>query len=441
MHTSLVGRLAQRQSASFTSKMLGVQIPQRPQEFCYNQTMLYFSEIAGKKVYTEDKIIIGKLEDLIFLISDNPIVSKIVIRNNTGQKLIIAVDYLQKINNSLTIEKEFLSTYLEENELFLVKNLLDKQIIDLKGNKIVRVNDVALNEDREKLSIAGVDIGILGLMRRIRIFGGDNFYKLIRLFNIKITSQFLSWSDIQPLELIRGQVRLKKKEEKLEKVRPEDLADYLEKTNVINARKFLKILETEKAAEVISNLNINYQTSLFKSFRAEKAAKFLSFIDPDEAVDVILTLSKKRQEEIIKLLDPETKTKILHLLELSKNPIGSMITSEFLVVSAEDSARQTISQIRSKTIDFSALDYIYVVNKAGELVGVFSLHILFMQDLDTPVYKFMTQNVIVVHFTTPKEIVIKKMLKYKLYALPVIDEQKHIEGVITLDDLDLYNRL
>ncbi|MBI5127113.1 magnesium transporter [Candidatus Roizmanbacteria bacterium] len=398
--------------------------------------MLYFSEIVGKKVYTEDKILIGKLEDLIFLISENPIVTKILVRSLADQGLIISTDYLQRINDNLTIEKEFLSSYLEENELYLVKNLLDKQIIDLKGNKIVRVNDVALNQDKEKLTLAGVDIGFLGLARRIRIFGGDNFYKFIRRFNLKMTSEFLSWADIQPLELIRGEVRLKKQEAKLQKIRPEDLADYLEQTNVINARKFLKILDTEKAAEVISNLNINYQTSLFKSFRAEKAAKFLTFIDPDEAVDVLLTLPKKKQDEIIGLLNSETKANIERLLEFSNNQIGRLITTEFLSVDPNDSVRQVIDRIREKTIDFSSLDYIYVVNKERELVGVLSLHELLMQDLDTPVYKFMTQNVVVVHFTTPEEIVAKKMLKYKLYALPVIDENKRIQGLITLDDMN-----
>ena len=398
--------------------------------------MLYFSELIGKKVRTEDRIPVGSLEDFIFLASsDNPIVTKLLIRNVTGEKLIISTDYLRKINTELTIEKEFLSSYLEENELYLVKNLLDKQIIDLKGNKIVRVNDVALNQDKDRLSIAGVDIGILGIVRRIRIFGGDNFYKFLARLNIHLTSDFLSWADIQPLELIRGQVKLKKKEEKLEKVRPEDLADYLEKTNVINARKFLKILDTEKAADVISNLNINYQTSLFKSFRPEKAARFLTFIDPDEAVDVLLTLSKNRQTEIINLLDNQTKANILRLLELSKNPIGSLITTEFLTVAPDITTRQALDIIRKKTFDFSTLDYVYVINKEEELVGVFSLQELILQNLDTPVYKFMTQNVIVVHFTTPEEIVIKKMLKYKLYALPVIDEEKHLEGLITLDDM------
>jgi len=397
--------------------------------------MLYFSELVNKKVYTEDKIEIGVLKDFIFLISENPIVTKIVIKSLSGEKLIISTDYLQKINHYLTIEKEYLSTYLEENELFLVKNLLDKQIIDIKGNKIVRVNDVALNQDKEKLLVAGVDVGILGLARRIRIFGGDSFYKFLSRFNIRFTSQFLSWADIQPLELMRGRVKLKKKEDKLQKIRPEDLADYLEKTNVKNTRNFLKILDIKKAADVISNLNINYQTIIFKSFKKEVAAKFLSFIDPDEATDVLLTLSKNKQKEIIELLEPKVKSNILKLIDLSKNAIGGLITTEYFYVKPDDSVRKVIEMIKKITVNFFNLDYVYVVNKQEELVGVFSLHELLLQDFDTPVYKFMIQNVIVVHFTTPEEIVIKKMLKYKLYALPVIDENKHIQGLITLDDL------
>lgn len=397
--------------------------------------MLYFSELINKKIYTEDKIEVGILKDFIFLASENPIITKIVIKNVNGQNLIVSTDYLIKINSSLIIEKEYLSTYLEENELYLVKNLLDKQIIDLKGNKIVRVNDVALNQEKEKLIVAGVDIGILGLIRRIRFLGGDNLYKFLSRFSFRPTSQFLSWADVQPLELIRGQVKLKKKEEKLHKVKPEDLADYLERTNVINVRKFLKILDTEKAADVISNLNINYQTSLFKSFRPEKAARFLSFIDPDEAVDVLLTLPKSKRENILELLEDKIKTDILKLLELSKNTIGGLITTEYICVKSNESVREVIDKIKKNTFDFSTLDYVYVTNKQEELVGVFSLHEILLQNLDTPVYKFMTQNVIVIHFTTPEEIVIKKMLKYRLYALPVIDEKKHIQGLITLDDL------
>ncbi|KKP72547.1 MAG: MgtE intracellular region [Candidatus Roizmanbacteria bacterium GW2011_GWA2_35_19] len=395
--------------------------------------MIYFSEINRKKVITEDGIKVGHLEDFIFLVTENPIVTKMVVRNDAGQKLIISTDYLKKINSVIMIEKEYLTSYLEENELYLVKNLLDKQIIDIKGNKIVRVNDVAIHS-QENLTISGVDVGVMGLFRRLQI-GGDLPYRVARFFNIKLTSDFLSWADIQPLELIRGQVKLKKREEKLEKIRPEDLADYLEKTNVINARKFLKILDTQKAAEVISNLNISYQTSLFKNFHNDKAARLISYIDPDEAVDVLLTLSPKKREDIIALLEQNIKTQILKLMTFAKNPIGGLITTEFLTVSSEDTVRDTIKAIKTKTVDFSSLDYIYVVNKKNEMVGVISQHELMLQSEDTPIYKFMTQNVIVVHLTTPVEIAVKKMLKYKLYALPLIDQKKQIEGIITLDDV------
>ena len=396
--------------------------------------MIYFSEILGKKVVTEDDICIGKLEDFIFLATDKPLVTKIVIRENSGQKIIISTDYLQKINSYITIEKEYLATYLEENELYLVKNLLDKQIIDIKGNKIVRVNDVALQTEKGSLYIVGVDVGFLGMIRRLRI-GGDKLYKFVRIFNFNMTSEFLSWADIQPLELVRGKVKLRKKIEKLEKIRPEDLADYLEKTNVINTRKFLKILDTEKAAEVISNLNINYQIALFKNFNSAKAAKFLSFIDPDEAVDVLLFLPKEKRDEIISLIEPKMKKTLFHLLTLSVNPIGNLITADYLTVKPEDRVDYVIERVRKETINFSSFDYIYVVNKLDELVGVFSLHELLLQNSEEPVYKFMSQNVVVSHLTSPKEIILKKMFKYKLHTIPIINDRKNILGIVDLDDV------
>jgi magnesium transporter len=398
--------------------------------------MLYFSEIAGKKVVTKDDINVGYLEDLIFLATENPIVTKIVVRDKANQKLIISTDYLEKIEKNLTIDKEFLVAYLEENELYLVKNLLDKQIIDLKGNKVVRVNDVAL-QNKDKLSIAGVDIGVLGIIRRLRL-GADNFYKIATFFKIKLASQFLSWADIQPLELIRGNVKLRKKVEKLEKIRPEDLADYLEKTNVINARKFLKILDTEKAAEVIGNLNINFQTTLFKNFRTEKASKLISFLDPDEAVDVLLTLTKKKREEVLSKLDPRTREKIVYLLELSKEPIGALITTEYLTAFPDETVRQVIDRIKKETTDFSSLYCVHIVNKEKQLIGILSLHEILRQDLETPLYKFMTQNLIVIHLTTPVEIAMKKFLKYKLSSLPVINQDKRIEGIVNLDNITDY---
>ena len=212
----------------------------------------------------------------------------------------------------------------------------------------------------------------------------------------------------------------------------------LENTNVNNARKILKILDTEKAAEVVGNLNINYQTALFKNFHTEKAAKLISFLDPDEAVDVLLTLSKKKREEVLEKLSPKIKDNILHLLELSKKPIGTLITTEYLTVGPDDTVRQVIDKIKKETIDFSSLYCIYVVNKEKQLSGVVNLLEILRQDLDMPLYKFMTQNLVVIHLTTPIEIAMKKFLKYQLSALPVINQDKRIEGVVNFDDVASY---
>ncbi|KKQ01806.1 MAG: hypothetical protein US11_C0004G0076 [Candidatus Roizmanbacteria bacterium GW2011_GWA2_36_23] len=397
--------------------------------------MIYFSELKGKEVFTEDEIKVGKLEDAIFIAGETPLITKFIVRNTQDLKMIIPIDFLLKINKRLLIKKEYVTAILDENELFVVKNLLDKQIIDLKGNKIVRVNDIAIQDKAEfgKLYISGVDIGLRGIIRWI---GFDEFFdKVSKLFKLTNPTEFLSWGDIQPLELIRGHVKLKRKEEKLQKIRPEDLADYLEKTNIFNTSKFLKILDDNKVAEVIEHLNINYQTSLFKYFHSEKSAKIISLIDPDDAVDILLALSPKKREDILRNFSPKKRSEILHLIQLSGNKIGDLATSQFLAVKSEDTVREVIDKIKKETSSYSYLYYIFVINKTNQLVGVFNLHELLMQDLDTPIYKFMIQEVIVVHLTTPEDIVIKRLLRYKLDALPIIDNNKVIQGIITFDDI------
>ena len=393
--------------------------------------MIYFSELKGKDVFTEDKIKIGKIEDLIFLASEKPNVSKLVVKDPTDKRLIIPTSFLKKIHNSILIGKEFETSELVENELYLVKNILDKQILDLQGNKIVRVNDVLL-QDKDGFYISGVDTGLLGILRWLKL--EKYFIKFSNYLHLNTSSSFLSWADIQPLELSRGQVKMRKDEKKLEKLRPEDLADYLEKTNVVNTNKILKMLDEKFAAEVIGNLNINFQTSLFKQFNPEKAAKIIELIDSDDSVDILLTISSKKRDQIIALLNSTKNKEILHLISLSKTPIGELISTEYFTVNPEETINDVINRIKIETADFSSLNSIYVLNKEKQLVGVFTPHELLLQDRDTPVYKFMIQNMIVIHLSTPVEISLKKMFKYKLATLPVVDSYKHILGVLTSDD-------
>ncbi len=394
--------------------------------------MLYFSELKGKRVLTEDGIFVGKLDDLIFLLSEKPLLTKLVIKNVNKQEIIIPFIDLKKINEEIKIKKNYIIGKLEANELYLLKNLLDKQIIDLKGNKIVRVNDIAI-QDKNEFYVAGVDIGFLGILRWFKI--EKIISQILGVFKLKISSNFLSWAEIQPLELARGKVQLKNKEEKLKKVPPEDLADYLETTNVVNAQRILKILDEKQAAEVINSLNLNFQLVLLRHYPPVKAATLINLLEVDEACDILLNLSKKRREMILTLLSEKKRKEIERLMELANTPIGHLLTTDFLTVFPNNLVSEVIDKIKKETADFSYLYTIYVVNQENQLIGVFDLHELLLQSLETPVYRFMTQNLIVVHLNTPLEIVYKKMIKYKLNLLPVIDFKKNILGVVSFDDI------
>ncbi len=400
--------------------------------------MLYFSELDRKRVITNDGIFIGYLDDLIFLLDSKPKVTKIVVDFH-GTKTIINADAVHKFNSVVRIAKFYTQSELAENELYVKRNLLDKQVIDISGNKIVRANDVIIHEQINLSShnyecyISGVDIGLIGVLRRLQI---ENIMtRVIHFFGINIISNFLSWADIQPLDLVRGSIRVKKEETKLQNMRPEDLADHLEQTNELNIKKFLRLLDKDFATEVISNLNINYQRDLFRSWNPEKSADIINKMDTDIAADILLALSRKKREEITKLLSGNKQASIQKLLSLTRTPITKRLSSEYFVVQPTETPRDIIQKMRKTTTDYASLDYIYIVNQKRQLIGACNLHELLIQHEDTPIYKFMSQNLIEAHLKTPLEMVVYKIIKYRLNALPIVDSNKELIGIIPFDNI------
>lgn len=400
--------------------------------------MLYFSELDRKRVVTSDGICVGYLDDIIFSLDSRPKVTKIVV-DSQGKKTIIDAGAVHKFNSVVRIAKYYTQVELAENELFVKKNLLDKQVIDISGNKIVRANDVIIHEQVNLSShnyecyISGVDIGLIGILRRLQI---ENIMtRLIHFLGINLISNFLSWADIQPLDLVRGSIRVKKEETKLQNMRPEDLADHLERTNELNIKKFLNLLDKDFATDVISNLNINYQRDLFRAWNPEKCAGILKKMETDVAADILLSLSKKKRAEIMKLININKHVSIQKLLSLNWTPIGKRLSSEYLVVQPTETPRDIITKMKKLTSEYISLDYVYVVNQKKQLIGACNLHELLIQQEDTPIYKFMSQNLIEAHLKTPLEMIVYKIVKYKLHALPIVDQNKELIGIIPFDSI------
>ncbi|NTU46648.1 magnesium transporter [Candidatus Roizmanbacteria bacterium] len=399
--------------------------------------MLYFSELLNKKVITEKQQELGTLTDVLFLYEEEPKVVKIVVKTSHPShlnvpSLTIPITNLVKLNTHIIVHEDYESLPPIEQEMSVSEYLLDKQIIDLVGNEMLRVNDVVI-QDSPYYYISGVEIGALGILRRLGV--EKQFTKALQFININLSPQLLSWGDIQNIELGQGVIQLKQREEKISKLHAEDLANYLEKTNIKNAAKLLKVLDKKKSADIIENLNITYQDELFHALKPDRAASFIDVMEPDDAVDILLTFSQEKRNDILELVTPRQQKKLKHLLGLSKTPVGHALTSEFVTVLSDATVQDVFKTLRDETNEFSRLSTLYVVNEKQQLVGVFNLHELILQKPDTPVYKFMIQDPIVIHLTTPIEIVINKLFKYKLAALPVLDKNKEILGIVTMDDM------
>lgn len=400
--------------------------------------MLYFSELDKKKVVTTDGIFIGYLDDIIFLLDNKPKVTKIVVDFH-GQKTIINADAVHKFNSIVRIAKFYTQAELAENELFVKRNILDKQVIDISGNKIVRANDVIIHEQINLSShlyecyISGVDIGLIGILRRLHV--ENAMTKIIHFLGVNLVSNFLSWADIQPLDLARGSIRVKKEETKLQNMRPEDLADHLEQTNELNIKKFLRLLDKDFAAEVISNLNINYQRDLFKNWKSEKAAEIIEKLDTDVGADILFTLSKKKRDEILKCMSEKKQELLQSLLSITRTHIGKRISTEYIVAEPTETPRDVFKKLRKSAYEYESLDYVYILNQKKQLIGACNLLELLQQDENTPLYKFMSQNLIEGYLKTPLEMVVYKIIKYRLHALPIVDSNKQLLGIIPFDNI------
>ncbi len=392
--------------------------------------MLFFSEVLGKRVISASGEPIGKLTDFIFLGTGQPFISKLIVQSK-ADSLIIPTRFIHSMNQTVTLITGYKTAEWLETELSIRRNLLDQQIIDIKGNKVVRVNDVAIQE-RPYLVLAGVDVGVLGIARWFKLERAFN--RGLSWFGRNASSNFLPWEQIQPVELSRGKVVLKKEETKLTRLHPEDLADHLERLSVKNLTKILDLLPSEYEAAVVQNLNVTHQRGLFRTVKPKHAAEILSRVEPDEAVDILLSLSANRRAAILRELSEKDKEPIDHLLSLSKTDIGSLATTDFFTATPDESAESVRRRMRRTDVSMP-LTYVYVVNKKKELVGVCNLHELILQANDIPVYKFMIPNVVAVSLTTPIDTAIKRMLKYKIYALPIINEKRHMLGIVTIDDL------
>jgi magnesium transporter len=394
--------------------------------------MRFISEIINKPVIDSEGTKIGKFKDFVASVSVTyPIVEAITIRTSDKKDFNVPWEYVDSINKEIKLKIKFtdITEYkLKNRDILLADEVLDKQVVDLEGRKLKRINDLQFATTQNYYRLIGADISFKGILRRLGL------EKIPKGLGIKLKDDNISWKDVDVLESNVSRLKLKVPEYKLKKLHPADIAEIVDQLSVNDSINILNSLDEEVAADALEEISPERQVTIFEEMESKRAADLLEEMSPDDAADLIGDLSDDRAKELLDLMDPEEAKDVEHLLKYPEDTAGGIMTTEFAAVSEELTPSQILDKFREIAREVESIYYIYALSKSGDLAGVISLRELLLADPNSKLMDFMQKDIITVNVLEEEHEVAKKIAKYNLIALPVVNYENKIKGVITIDD-------
>ncbi|PJH74375.1 MAG: magnesium transporter MgtE [Anaerolineae bacterium CG_4_9_14_0_8_um_filter_58_9] len=393
--------------------------------------MAFLSEMLGRPVTDIDGKLIGTLKDVIAKQMQefpHPLIQAILV-SRKGETLTVnysAVASLMSPVITLMKRVEDLRPYLgHEEDIFLSRDVLDKQIIDTDGARVVRVNDVELMRVNGTIYVGNVDIGAAGILRRVGLARAARW--------LKLRPNPISWNNAELLRRDQS-MRLRVPVEKIHELHPADVAEILSDLNKLESGQFLAALDVEHLADALEEIEPKFQASLIESMPDEKVADVLEEMEPDEAADLLADLPKERKEDLLALMEKDEAEDVRKLLAYPEDSAGGIMTTEYAAISPNLTAAGAIKALRGMADEVETMFYVYVTDEEDHLLGVFSLNNLIFASPGAMVKDFMAERVITVNLTDDQETVAQTVAKYDLLAVPVVDEQNRLHGIVTADD-------
>jgi CBS domain-containing protein len=316
--------------------------------------------------------------------------------------------------------------------LLIGRDILDKQIVDINGAKVVRVNDVKLTDEAGAACVTDVDVGVRGILRRLGVERrGDAFFQAIRH---PLRHQLISWEFIQPLEAKLDRLTLSVSREALSGIHPADIAQIISGMSPDERKGFFEKLDLETAAEALHELEPEVQADIITDMDKEQAADVIERMPPDEAADVIADLPADKAQELLGLMEKEEAEDIHELLGHEEDTAGGLMTNEYLAYPPAITVGEALDRFRGEAAEVEAFHYIYVV-EGEKLLGVLSLRDLILEAPSRKLDEVMHKKLITVPAEANQETVAELISKYNLLALPVVDKENGLLGVVTVDDV------
>ncbi len=398
---------------------------------------LFISEILKKPVLDPKGDELGKVKDLV-IVKGKPL-PKISILVIERKKRLFRLPWtdLNIFNKriiSTNVYGEALQPYeLNEEDLLVVRDILDRQIVDVNGVKVVRVNDVKLEGFNSEAVLIAVDVGMRGIMRRLGVERrGEDFMKL---FKKHLSYNLISWNYIQPLEPKLTTIALTVPRQMVAELHPADIAEIISQVSHREGVTFFKGLDVDVAAEALSELEPDVQAAIITRIDTEKAADIIEEMPPDEAADILSDLPADKAKELLENIEKEEAEDIQELLSHEEDTAGGLMTNEFIAYPPETTVREAFEKFRKDAEEIETVYYLYVIDADEKLIGVISLRDLLLADLDNKLLDIMETKLKTIGPEADEKEVAEVISKYNLVAIPVVDKEGALLGIVTIDDI------
>lgn len=396
--------------------------------------MPYLSHLLKTKVKDSAENTIGRLEDIIVMPKNGeyaPLEFIQVKLKKGGKKIYIPFAYVENLGSRFISLKNIFKSIAAQKEINgdfvrLKKNILDQQIVDLVGARVVRVNDLRLGNFEGKMCALGIDVSTKGLLRRLGIEDLD-FLNILKV-------HLIDWRQTEP---VQGFLRLNIASANLNKLHPADLANIIEDLSIGQSSHLVSTLDSKSAARVFEEINPQVQKILVKHFGAERVTEILKSMPSDEMADIIELLPKREAKIALRHLKNSTAEKVGKLLRYPSHSAGGLMTIEYVSAQPEWTVADAIEEIKKASPNMRSILYLYVVDKENTFLGAISLRTLLVSETNKKL-KDLVKWVSPFSTLTPYQDIdeiVNTMTKYNLYTAAVLDKNKKLLGVVAIDDI------
>jgi sporulation protein YlmC with PRC-barrel domain len=402
---------------------------------------LALTELLGAPVIDTGGKTCGRVREVALAPQEDRVrISILIVKTKTGDR-VLPLQSVTSINGGVrasTAAGDWAASGATEGLFLLERDLLDQQVIDVHGRKVVRVNDVDLQQEsvgnRAVLKVWSVDVGARGAIRRL-LKGVVPLAALHLLLN-QIPPRTIPWDFVDLIETDPARrIKLKISHERLAKLHPADIADIVEDLAPDEREAVFETLDENVAAGALEEVEPKVQKAIVESLDSDRVAGIVEEMQPDAAADLLADLSEERTEKILEEMAPEERQEVSGLLEFKEDSAAGRMTTEYIALPVSATAHDAVEALRQFEGGLETVSTIFLVDSRNTLAGTVPLAKLVLSSPTTPLLALTKEPLISCQADASEKEVAELFDKYNLLTLPVIDENNHLTGVITSDDV------